>query len=73
MVVQPTICLILSACISSKGAYIRQGGDLLGMTHNTNRKSYRLCGLGQECRSILVYCTLFRVIYIIICNCNPSG
>jgi len=46
MVVQPTMCLILPNCISSKGAYIRQGGDLLGMAHNTNRGSYRLCGLG---------------------------
>ena len=54
MVVQPTMCLILPDCISSKGAYIRQGEDLLDMTYNTNRRSYRLCGLGQECESILV-------------------
>ena len=54
MVVQPTTCLILLDCISSKGAFIRQGGDLLGMAHNTNGGSYRLCGLGQECGGILV-------------------
>jgi len=54
MVVQLTMCLILPDCISSKGAYIRQGGDLLGMAHNTNRGSYRLCGLGLECGGILV-------------------
>ena len=48
MVVQPTICLILPACISSKEAYIRQGGDLLGMAHNINRGSYRLCGLAKS-------------------------
>jgi len=46
VIVQPTMCLIFPACISSKGVYIRQGGDLLGMVHNTNRGSYRLCGLG---------------------------
>ena len=54
MVVQPTMCLMLPDCISSKGAYICQGGDLLAMTHNTNRGSYRLCGLGQEYGGILI-------------------
>jgi len=61
MVVQPTMCLILPDCISSKGAYIRQGGDLLGMTHNTNRESYKLCGLGQECGGILVIVPRLRL------------
>jgi len=48
------MCLILRDCISYRGTYIRQHGDLLGMTHNTNKESYRLCGLGQECGGILV-------------------